>query len=98
MRATDPAALLELLVQPRASRSEVVGWQGAALRVRVTAPAVEGAASQACLDLLAELLGVARSSLTIVRGARVRRKLVRVAGLSPDELRCRLSSTVRTTG
>lgn len=92
MRAAEAAAFLELLVQPRASRSEVVGWQGAALKVRVTAPAVEGAASQACLAFLAELLGVSRSSLTIVRGARVRRKLIRVAGLSSEELRRRLSA------
>jgi uncharacterized protein len=82
-----------VLVRPRASRDEVMGWVGSALRVRVTAPPAGGAANEAVRDLLARTLGCARSAIEIVRGAGARTKLVRVAGLSPGELRARLSSS-----
>ena len=54
---------------PRAKRSEVVGWERGALRVRVTALPHEGAANRAVIDLLATTLGVSRSSVALVKGA-----------------------------
>src|SRR2546427_232213 len=74
-------ALLPLRVQPRASRDEIVGWQNGALRVRVTAPPVAGAANAAISALLAGALRVPPSSISVVRGTRGRDKLVRIAGL-----------------
>ena len=78
-------------VQPRASRNEIVARDGASLRVRVTAPPADGAANEAVRDLLAEALDRPRSDVTIVRGQSARTKLVRVTGLSPEELRVRLA-------
>ncbi len=78
-------------VQPRASRNEIIARGGASLRVRVTAPPADGAANEAVRDLLAEALGCPRSSVTILRGGSARTKLVRVTGLSPEELRVRLA-------
>ncbi|OGL13240.1 MAG: hypothetical protein A3J45_11025, partial [Candidatus Rokubacteria bacterium RIFCSPHIGHO2_02_FULL_69_13] len=63
-------------VQPRASRDEVVGWREGVLRVRVTAPPVEGEANRAVEALLARTLGVARSAVSVVRGGQGREKLV----------------------
>jgi len=80
-------ALLEVRVQPRARRNEVVGRQGVALRVRVTAPPSDGRANEAVIELLARTLGVPRSSLAIVAGAASRDKRVRVSGRSLDDLR-----------
>ena len=84
--ARPEGALLEVRVQPRARRNEVVGWRGAALRVRVTAPPADGRANAAVIGLLAHALGVPRSSITIVSGAASRDKRVRVSGYSLDEL------------
>lgn len=56
-----------------------------AVRVAVTAPAVEGAANEAVVGALAAALGVRRSALTLVRGARGRRKTVQVRGLDTAE-------------
>jgi len=70
----------------------VVGVEGGALKVRLSAPPVEGAANRALVKLLAKALGVARSRVEIVRGARSRNKLVRVAGLRAEELRARLGA------
>lgn len=77
-------------MQPRASRDEVLGWRGDVLALRVTAPPVEGEANRAVAALLAGALGVRRSAVTVVRGERGRDKLVRVEGLTDDEVRVRL--------
>jgi uncharacterized protein (TIGR00251 family) len=82
---------VRLRVQPRASRDEVVGWQAGALRVRVTAPPVEGEANRAVVELLARVLGVRAGALTVVHGAHGRDKLVRVEGLSLPEVEARLA-------
>jgi uncharacterized protein (TIGR00251 family) len=94
--ATRPETLLRLRVQPRAARDEIVGWQEEALRVRVTAPPVEGEANTAVRQLIARALGVAPSTVALVRGDRSRDKVVRVAGLSLADVRTRLAAVVTT--
>ncbi len=84
--------LLPVRVQPRARRSLVQGWQGPALRVRVTAAPADGEANRAVAALLADAFGVAPSSVELVGGARSRDKLFRVGRLSLDQLRARLPS------
>ena len=74
-------------VQPRASRSEVVGVHGAALKVRLSAPPVDGAANDALVELLAGLLGVARRDVSIVHGATSREKVVEIQGTTADAVR-----------
>ena len=90
-KATRPeGALLPVRVQPRARRNEVVGWQGAALRVRVTAPPTDGRANQAVVELLAAALGLPHASIALVSGAASRDKLLRVERHSLADLRARL--------
>jgi uncharacterized protein (TIGR00251 family) len=94
-RASD-GVRLAVRVQPRASRDEVVGWQeGGVLRLRVTAPPVEGEANAAVAALLARALGVAPRAVSVVRGARGRDKLVAVAGLDLAAVRARLGEARR---
>ena len=69
-------------VQPRASRSRVVGRHGDAIKIQLAAPPVDGAANRALIELCAELLGVARSAVVIAGGERSRHKLVRVRGVT----------------
>jgi uncharacterized protein (TIGR00251 family) len=88
--ARPEGALLPVRVQPRARRSEVVGWHGTTLRVRVTAAPTEGRANHAVIELLAEALGLPRSSIELVSGASGRDKLVRVGRHSLEEIRARL--------
>ncbi len=90
MTPQQPVALLTIRVQPGARRSEVVGWDGDTLRVRVAAPPVEGKANEALVELLAEALGVRRRQVEVVKGATSRVKAVRVAGLSLAEVKARL--------
>jgi uncharacterized protein (TIGR00251 family) len=71
-------------VQPRASRSEVAGLHGGALKVRLAAPPVDGAANDALVRLLAELLGVPRRAVRIESGHASRSKVVEVDGVDAD--------------
>ncbi len=77
-------------VVPRASRNEIAGVQGDMLRVRLTAPPVEGAANKALVKLLAEILKVGERDIEIIAGHARRQKVVRVAGLPAHELDVRL--------
>lgn len=77
-------------VQPRASRTEIVGVQEDVLRVRLTAPPVDGQANAALVQLLAERLGVRRADISIMAGQTGRNKQVEVAGVSPAEVVKRL--------
>lgn len=71
---------LQLWVQPRASRNEIVGFQGDFLRIRVTAPPEDGEANRLCCRLVAEALGIAPSRIEIVSGHASRKKRVRIQG------------------
>ncbi|PYN75815.1 MAG: DUF167 domain-containing protein [Candidatus Rokuibacteriota bacterium] len=90
--------MLSLRVQPRASRDEIVGWQDATLRLRVTAPPVAGEANMAVARLLARALGVPPSSISVVRGLRGRDKLVSITGLGEADIRSRLLSHTPRAG
>ena len=78
-------------VQPRASQSGVDSVIGDALKVRVHAPPVDGAANDAVIAALAEALDLSKRAITIVSGESSRSKIVDVAGLSAAEFRVRLS-------
>lgn len=81
---------LEIKAVPNAPRSEVVGWLGNALKVKVHAPPVEGKANEALCAFLAGALGLPKCSVRLVQGDASRRKLVEIEGLSLEELRSRL--------
>lgn len=81
---------LELKIIPNAPRNEVVGWLGAALKVKVHAPALEGRANDELLGFLAEKLGLPRQAITLLRGDKSRQKVVRITGLADTAVRLRL--------
>lgn len=86
------SARLTLHIQPRASRTEVVGPHGDAIKVRLAAPPVDGAANDALVRFVAERLGVPRRAVRLVAGAGGRRKVVEIHGLAAAEARRRLTS------
>ena len=77
-------------VHPRAKKNEITGKVGDALKVALTAPPVDGKAKAACIEFFAKLLNVPRSSVTIAAGQTSRNKVIRVAGLTAQQIRDRL--------
>ena len=79
--------LFRVQVVPRASRSEVVGEHNGALRVRLAAPPVDGAANDELRRLLARIFNVPRSSIQLVSGQGSRTKQIRIAGVDGEALK-----------
>jgi hypothetical protein len=75
--------VLELLVQPRAGRTRVVGEHGGRLKIQLAAPPVDGEANAALVGFLAGALGVRRADVALLAGETGRRKRVSVAGIAP---------------
>ncbi len=87
LRASGDEVRLAVRVQPRARSNGIVGLHGSALKIRLTAPPVEGAANEALLDLLADVLRIPRGAIRIVSGATSRDKVVAIRGVSIHEVR-----------
>lgn len=83
-------ARLRIRLTPRAARDEFAGWRGDVLCVRVAALPVAGRANATLERLLAEALGVPKSAVRVVSGARGREKSVAVEGLTQEEALRRL--------
>jgi uncharacterized protein len=82
----DGALTFPVQVVPRASRSEIVGEYGGALRIRIAAPPVDGAANEELVRTLARAFGVKRGAIEITAGQGSKTKVVRVAGASASDL------------
>lgn len=67
-------AILDISVSPNAKKTELVGWHDGALRIRLAAPPVDGAANDALRKWLAHELGLSQSQVELLRGASGRRK------------------------
>ncbi len=78
-------------IHPRAKKNAITGELGDALKVSLTAPPIDGRANDACIDFFAKLLKLPRSSITIASGHSSRNKVIRVVGLSAEELRQRIA-------
>jgi uncharacterized protein (TIGR00251 family) len=84
MRVSAKGAELEVLVQPRASRTKVVGVHDNRLKLALAAPPVDGAANEALVGFVAEALHVPQRQVTLMRGETSRRKTVLVEGVPTD--------------
>ena len=81
---------LPLHVQVRARRNEIAGVHNGALKLRISAPPVDDAANRAIIAFFASLLAIPKSRLQIVSGYKSRDKVLRIQGLTLDELRSSL--------
>ncbi len=91
---TTATARVTVRPTPRVSRDEVVGFVGETLRVRVTAPPVDGRVNEALIRLLAAVLDVPRGDVRLVGGQTSREKVVAIDGLSMEEVHRRCAAHV----
>ena len=86
LRPDGTDTLLAVVARPRAREDAIEGIHGDALRVRIAAPPVDGAANEALERHIATLLGVGRSRVQVLRGAASRHKRLRIVGIAPDRV------------
>jgi uncharacterized protein (TIGR00251 family) len=79
-------------IHPRAKKNAITGQVGGALKVSLTAPPLDGRANEACIEFFAKLLKVPRSSVTIASGASSRNKVIRVAGVTAQQICARIGT------
>lgn len=83
---TKDGVVLKIHATPRASRSQVQGLHGDALKIRLQAPPVDGKANEALLEFLSGTLGIPRRQFTLISGQTSRQKRVAVQGLSSERI------------
>lgn len=86
------AITLAVKVHPRAKKNAITGQVGDALKLSLTTPPVEGRANEACIEFFAKLLKVPRSSVTIASGQSSRNKVIRVTGVTAEQVRQRMKA------
>jgi uncharacterized protein (TIGR00251 family) len=90
LQESDSGVTFAVRVHPRARNNAITGELGDALKLSLTTPPVDGRANEACVEFFAKLLKVPRSSVTIASGQTSRNKVIRVAGLSAEQVRARI--------
>jgi len=91
----DDRCTLKVRVQPKASRNQIDGFEDGTLRLRVTAPPVDGKANAGVIALMAKMLGVSKSRLEIVRGHGSRDKVISIETLTEQEVHRRIEAAVK---
>ncbi len=92
----DNHVTFQILVQPRAGRSRVIGEINGALKIKIAAPPVDGEANEECQRFLAQVLDVRRADIEIVSGMTSRKKAIRVWGLNGTNLTERIARYLQT--
>ena len=87
-------AIISILIQPRASKNELIVKENKEYKVRLTAPPVDGAANEALINFLSATLAVAKSQIEIVSGHTARKKIIRVHGISDFEVKRALNKEI----
>jgi uncharacterized protein (TIGR00251 family) len=95
IQRTLSGATFAVKVHARARKNAITGDTGEALKLALSAPPVDGKANQACIEFLAEFLNLPRSSVTIASGQSSRNQVIRVTGLTADEIGKRLGRCSR---
>lgn len=85
---SDGSLVLSLYVQPRAGQNAIVGLHDDAIKLRVTAPPVDGKANKAVIAFWAKALKVPKSAITIKSGLQSRRKKIQLKGADQEQIRC----------
>lgn len=91
MKETENGVRFKVKVQPRSGRNEICGLLGDALKIKLTAPPVDGEANEACLKFLAQCLAVPRSRLSLVSGQTSTQKTILALGIKEQDLLDRLA-------
>jgi len=88
-------ARLQVKVQPRSSRNEITEITEDCLRIKLTAPPVEGEANKKLAKFMGQVLGCGAGKIKVIRGATGRCKLLEITGLTEDEIRSRVDKCCR---
>lgn len=87
MKEEDGAVVVNVWLQPRASKNKLVGIYGDCLKIKVTSPPVDNRANEKLCDYLAGLMGMSKRDINIIKGGKMRTKKVKIVGRTLDDVR-----------
>ena len=90
LKEYEGGVVVEVVLQPRASRNELAGEQGGRLKIKVTSPPVEGMANRKLCEFLADLMGIGKQRVQVIAGQAARIKRVKISDVSLDEVKRKL--------
>lgn len=90
IRKTARGCKLTLFIQPKASKNEIIGPHNGALKIKITAPPVDGKANAALIEFLSDVLDVPKRNIEILKGETGRNKSVEILEISEEDLRRKL--------
>jgi uncharacterized protein len=90
IKESGDAMTFSVKVHPRGKKNAIISELDSALEGSLTAPPIDGRANEACIECFAKFLKAPRASVTIASGQTSRTKVIRVAGLSSEEVRSRI--------
>jgi uncharacterized protein (TIGR00251 family) len=85
IKETPEGVTFKIRVQPRAAKNQLAGAYEDAIKVRLTAPPVDGEANQACIEFFAKLFGVGKSQVELAAGHTGRSKIIKVLGVTEEQ-------------
>ena len=86
IKETEDGVILQVHVVPRSAKSEIAGVQGDALKLRITAPPVEGQANAECVRFLSDILGIKKKQVRILSGHKSKKKTVAIEGIRKKDI------------
>lgn len=95
IRETDTTIDLRIFAQPKSSRNAFAGAHGDALKVRITAPPVDGAANRMCVAFISKTFGISKSCVQVISGESSRTKVIRLT-LDTTELKTRITDLIQS--
>ncbi len=95
IREENGAVIMNVLLQPRASKNELVGIHGDCLKIKVTSPPVENKANKKLCEYLSGLTGISKKKIEVVKGEKMRTKKVKISDSTLDEVMKKLNVRIR---
>jgi len=92
-KQTDEGVEISLYIQPKASKTEIIGEHNGSLKIKIKAPPVDGQANAEVIEFLAKKLGIPKRQVEFLKGDKSREKKVRVLGVSLEQVRGLLPSS-----
>lgn len=95
IRELSEGLLISINVQPRSSKTEIIGMHQNSLKIKLTSPPVEGAANSLLINFISKKLGIAKSKIVLNSGEKSRQKKLIIKGCSKEEVLKRLTANIQ---
>ena len=87
MKLSENSVNIRVRIQPGSSRDQIVGFDDGKLKIKISAPPVDGKANQSLIEFMAKALGVSKSKVEIVKGHNSKLKTIKITGIDLDTYR-----------